>query len=301
MRRTLPFAVITGLLCTAMPALADNEPPTIVHTPVGDAGAGERITLVVKLADESEVFPPSIYYRPVGTTSWKVLNLRARQGRYEGVLKVDTGIEYWIEAYDEFGNGPALSGSAKQPHLVSVSLGAKSVGKAVAKDTSPPSIRHEPVKEAASGELTVTATIVDPSGVFAPTMYHRGPGALAYTSEIMVGDGDQFSATFRVKPPVDYWIEAYDNLGNGPAYDGTAEKPHRVELKAEPRPIVEVAPEVIAPELPLPQVPEKKIPTAWWVGGAAGVVTAAVIGGVVYAFTSGPDYGEWLVTQPRRR
>ncbi len=106
---------------------------------------------------------------------------------------------------------------------------------ALAKDTTPPDISLEPVQVKPGGAVVVSARIVDPSGVFSPTVYWRGVGHTEFQSVPMTAQGSIFSALLRPAPgasAVQYFIEAYDDQGNGPARIGQPTQPIVLDLTA---------------------------------------------------------------------
>lgn len=311
MRSAWSLCLLMGAIVAAQPAWADDEPPVIEHTPITSATTGEQVTITARITDESEIFPPAVTYRPVGSRSTKAVNMTARKSAgkaeyFDAKLNIDSSVEYWIEVYDEFGNGPAVSGSSSRPHLIEATSppvverpaprpAPKPVNTVVeTQDLTPPVIVHEPIREVEGpGPYEIKATITDPSGVFAPTVYYRPDAGSSYASTGMKKDGDEYTASVDLRPPFEYWLEAYDNFGNGPAQEGGADAPYRVTLR-----VVELVD--AAPLLP-PPVDEfdapREISKKWWLIGGAGVVGAAVITGVVYALASQPDYSAWVVTQ----
>lgn len=124
-------------------------------------------------------------------------------------------------------------------------------GAARASDSSPPQIQHTPIARAAPPSIKVTARIADESKVF-PQLFFRSGGA-AYEAPIDLkrvrGSKDLYEALLPVKPgSLGYYIECFDEFGNGPAHDGTAEAPHKVEVDASP----DAPTEEKAERLPLP-------------------------------------------------
>ena len=193
-----------------------------------------------------------------------------------------------------------------------------SVSIASADDTQPPLINHTPVSKANKGDsVAISAQMEDESEIFAPTLYFRYPGARGYSSVAMTRKGDAFVANVQATADIEYWIEAYDEFGNGPTREGSPDRPHRVgvadkapaKAKVDASPIPSApAPEAAPPPpeafdasgaleaLPppsadiMPQDPNAMLPddepiaepvyTQWWFLGAVGVVVA---GGVVAA------------------
>jgi hypothetical protein len=119
-----------------------------------------------------------------------------------------------------------------------------------AADTSPPKITHTPVDEAPAGKaLTVNAKITDESEIFEPTLYYRQAGSKKFLSaSMMKGEASNFTATIpetAMATEVEYFIEAYDVNGNGPARFASDKAPHKIKLttKAEPAKVAEPTPE----------------------------------------------------------
>jgi tetratricopeptide (TPR) repeat protein/TolB-like protein len=100
-------------------------------------------------------------------------------------------------------------------------------------DSTPPTICHEPITEARRGEVvTLRALIEDPSGAAFNKVFVRFKGEqplMRYLEQ----DGPYWSIKVRARAEFDYWFEAYDVFGNGPARDGTAEHPHHVKLRGD--------------------------------------------------------------------
>lgn len=197
-----------------------------------------------------------------------------------------------------------------------------------ADDTQPPIIRHTPVSKAMKGDaVSVSADMEDESEIFAPTLYFRYPGAKNYSSIPMTKKGGStYVATVQATADVEYWIEAYDEFGNGPAREGSPDRPHKVtvaektvsrptvvaarpEPKPEPPPpppaAAEPEPESVVldapPPAPLPEPPAFTEPTVitedpkpiyreWWFIGGGVAVTAAVVTVAVIALQPAPVY-----------
>jgi hypothetical protein len=113
-----------------------------------------------------------------------------------------------------------------------------------AADLEPPTIFHEEVQSARLGEpLVVRAHIVDDSGVFDPAVLYRvgGRGAFLRLTLVPVASAaDLFEVSVPgelVGDDVEYFIEAFDAEGNGPARYGDEQLPVRVRVlkTAEPR------------------------------------------------------------------
>ena len=86
-------------------------------------------------------------------------------------------------------------------------------------DTTPPTITHTPVTTAnINTAVTITATVTDNTAVQSVTLYYRTVGAPAFTSIVMAGDGNVYSATIPATAVtaagVEYYITAVDTSNN---------------------------------------------------------------------------------------
>jgi hypothetical protein len=163
---------------------------------------------------------------------------------------------------------------------------------AKAKDSTPPVITHVRIAEAPQGQaIVVRARIDDASEIFAPAVYVRSQGASEFVTIAMVRVRDGFEAVIppeQVSGPLEYFIEAFDEEGNGPAREGTPEAPFAITMggKAPPPPPIG---SVVAPPPPPPEGGQITKPvepkdedgglvTRWWFWTIIGV---AVTGGIV--------------------
>ena len=93
-----------------------------------------------------------------------------------------------------------------------------------ADDTKPPQI-SEVRAGAKGGQVQVEARITDETGVLSAICHHRSPGGRVEDSPMVKNDFDDvFRANFPGGPDTEYWIEASDLLGNGPATYGSSAK-----------------------------------------------------------------------------
>jgi hypothetical protein len=180
---------------------------------------------------------------------------------------------------------------------------------AAAEDSSPPTLVHSDVQIAVRERpLVIEATITDENGVFDPVVLWRvgADGPFARTPLEDAGGG-LFRATL---PPdvlvadVDYFIEAYDSLGNGPARHGTEDLPVHVRLVAAadlPKPTEQS--QATSEAEPAAEESNTMLYVGLGVGGAALVVVvaaAAVTAGVlVFLFmqpNTPPGDGEVTLT-----
>jgi hypothetical protein len=110
-------------LLVALSAQTDVSPPVITHVKIVNAPINEPITVRARIEDESEVFAPSVYVRAVGSEQFDNIPMKKGEEGYEAIIpaeQVTQAIEYFIEAFDEHGNGPAREGTPDQPIKVLV-------------------------------------------------------------------------------------------------------------------------------------------------------------------------------------
>ncbi|MCA9553593.1 MAG: hypothetical protein KC933_26375 [Myxococcales bacterium] len=116
------IAVLAAL--TAAPAwAADEAPPVITHVRVTQAPKGQALTIRARIEDASEIFAPSVYVRPKGARDYDNIGMRKVLDAYEALVpaeQVDGDLQYFIEAFDEHGNGPAREGSPEEPIEIEV-------------------------------------------------------------------------------------------------------------------------------------------------------------------------------------
>lgn len=153
-RRVWTALPLAALLCVPSTSFgADTRAPKIVHAPVAEAPAGKVLTLTAQITDDSEIFEPTLYYRAAGTKRFLSASLSRGTGAtftasIPGVAMTGV-VEYFIEAYDAHGNGPARFASDKAPQKVRTVAGepAKVAGDPVAPPPPPPPERIEPKPE----------------------------------------------------------------------------------------------------------------------------------------------------------
>lgn len=160
-------------------------------------------------------------------------------------------------------------------------------------DTEPPQLGHEIAREASERQrIRITCTIYDESAIFEPRLYYRRAGTNDYLVMSLASSGDIYVATIPeeiVKADLEYYLEAFDEHGNGPSRHGRPDNPHRIKIKlATPN---EAATQVVllrAPEDALPPKdsielgtdgPGEPIRAPFWLSiglGASGVLTGAL-------------------------
>jgi hypothetical protein len=118
-RRTILLIVLAGLL--SRPARAeDTLPPSIIHEACGEYLKGKPFDIIARFEDESQLFDPKVMYRSSGDSHWKQVAFNKETGSedFKATVKVKDlkgTLEYFIEVFDEFGNGPARMGSPEAP------------------------------------------------------------------------------------------------------------------------------------------------------------------------------------------
>lgn len=239
----------------------DVEPPSIAHTPVTRALKGKPVTISAHITDPSGVFQPMVYLRKkgLGTGDFipiKMVASRLTQGDYTVELPVglvSADLEYYLEAYDNAGNGPARTGSPENPLQLKVQEEQKKIIVAprpsepppptivqVQPKGAPPAISHTAVTQATKGQpVELNAKLLGDTGVQGATVLFRHVGEHDYRA-LPMGDigSDNFTATVpaqQATSDLEYYIEAFDKFGNGPGRSGAPNAPYRIQV-LEPAP-----------------------------------------------------------------
>jgi hypothetical protein len=98
----------------------DAEPPLIACT-VPTEVLGGKVRISFSIRDESALFGVIFRWRPEGEVAFRELEMPSSGPSFVAELDdVDGPFEFWIEAYDEFGNGPATFASREAPAKVAV-------------------------------------------------------------------------------------------------------------------------------------------------------------------------------------
>lgn len=168
------------------------------------------------------------------------------------------------------GNSPKIEAAFKQARI-------RYRAKVRAVDHDPPTLGHAPPGEGKYGKvLIIEASASDASGIKKVVLHFRQAGNRGFSSVNMERRKDRtmvasVPALSVIRPGVEYYIEAWDVLGNGPGLKGSAAKPILVPVKG-------------GPTRPAPPG-AKPLYKRWWfwvaVGGAAaatgGIVAAAML------------------------
>ena len=106
------------VVATAMDTLA----PNMYHTPVNQGYMNNNLVISCTATDNMAIASVTLYYKAVGATEWKTLNMAKQSDKYSATifgsdLTLD-GIEYYIVASD--GRNTINKGSAEAPYTVIV-------------------------------------------------------------------------------------------------------------------------------------------------------------------------------------
>lgn len=112
----MPLALLVG------PAAASAEdllPPQIIHEPCDAYQTGKPFTVRAQFYDDSALFDPKVVFRTRRVTEWRSTPFKKGEGAdFEATIKardLKGPLEYFIETFDENGNGPARYGSPEAP------------------------------------------------------------------------------------------------------------------------------------------------------------------------------------------
>jgi tetratricopeptide (TPR) repeat protein len=184
-----------------------------------------------------------------------------------------------VEAFEKaLAINPSLLLSAPAPKIAEAFEQARRRfrAKVRALDHDPPVLSHVPPAAAKHGEtVLIAAKARDVSGVQRVTLNYRIGGNRGFSSVNLEPDGHggyvaTIPALAVARPRVEYYVEAYDRLGNGPGLKGSPKAPIGIPVKGGP-----------------PPVRKERTPSwykRWWVWAiASGIVVAAGgIGAAVY-------------------
>lgn len=264
MRRLVPL-VLLAAIGLARPALAEDlQPPRIVHTPVKRAWLGDTVTVSARMQDESEIFAPTLYFRHPGALSYSSIEMSARGDLYVASVEASADIEYWLEAYDEFGNGPTREGSPDKPLVIVVAERPAGVAGLVA----------EPAP-ALPADAPIAAPVEENA---APVVAESAPPAVETAPVVAAAPSSGSSVVY------------IDDLPE-PAPVAEPAPPAEFDPNAPLDSLVLYDDDFMSLDPTLPATPkERPIYQEWWVIGGSAVVGAAVIGAVVWALAPEPVY-----------
>ena len=116
-------AVAIVLQAGAASSAEDTTAPMITHTPLTRGEKGKQTPVVARISDESKIFPQLFFRFSAAGAYEKPIDMkpvRGQRNQWSANLPAPPGstIEYYIEAYDEFGNGPARAGDPHKPFRI---------------------------------------------------------------------------------------------------------------------------------------------------------------------------------------
>jgi hypothetical protein len=147
----------------------DHIAPQIRHeTPARAVPGRQPLTIDAIVTDDVGVDKVTLYYRPVGSTDYRELDMvRTTGDRFAGVIDakdvVDPGIEYYIQAADAAGN-TALRGFSFSPLMVAVGAAAPGPAMAETGAQAPKAWYQKPVVWAIVGGVVVAAAVAGGGG-----------------------------------------------------------------------------------------------------------------------------------------
>lgn len=157
-------------------------------------------------------------------------------------------------------------------------------------DGEPPAITHEEVRSGRLGApVTVSALIVDPSGIFDPAVLYRVGGQGDFLRLPMQSEEDErYAAVIPgdvVSDDLEYFIEAFDEQGNGPARYADADLPVKVRIlkTAEPLPVPPAA---------------GAVESEGEDGGGLWIVAGVVGAGLLMTALAATGVGAWVLLSP---
>ena len=119
----------------------DTAAPRVLHEIVTKGVLGSTLDISAKLEDESGIFEPKVYFRRIGETEFNAIDMLAKpNGFYVASIPatlVTRDVEYFVEAFDAMGNGPARHGTPERPHFIKVSTKVEAPAGSGARDLSP--------------------------------------------------------------------------------------------------------------------------------------------------------------------
>ena len=117
--KSVILAAVVVVTATRARAAEDTSPPSIVHEPCEQYKKGAPFEVRARFLDDSPIFEPKVIYRSGGSV-WKNARFEREPGRddFRAVIRaadLKGALEYFLEAFDENGNGPARYGSPEAP------------------------------------------------------------------------------------------------------------------------------------------------------------------------------------------
>ena len=271
-----------------LPVPDDGEAPQLTHDAVGSGTRGKPLTIAARALDANGVYGPVLYVRKQGLGAGDYVPIRMVASKIvPGDYSVDVpagltaveGIEYYIEAWDMAGNGPARIGSAEAPLLARIDEEKKAIAPPTTVTIRPmgaaPAILHSAVASALKGKpVEINARLVGESGVQGAAVMFRHAGEKDYKALPMgnIG-GDDYTATIpagMTTADLEYYVEAFDRFGNGPARAGAPNVPYALKIQEAVAVVPSPAPAPLARKRMLDDEPDPTYVGIGIDGGAPG-------------------------------
>jgi hypothetical protein len=159
---SLLAAVVAALLLAPAAHAEDVSPPVISFTPPAP-GTSPKAALVIraKITDESRFFP-QVFYRYGSGPYEKALDLKKTAIKDLFVASIpykSDMVEFYLEAYDVYGNGPARAGDPDSPFKVTLGEPAPPPPPPAAVVTNPPAPTSAPPTTSAPAPSTGGSSI----------------------------------------------------------------------------------------------------------------------------------------------
>ena len=180
-----------ALVLNATPVLADTEAPQIVHEPCEQYQKGEAYEVVARFYDASPIFDPKVVFKR-GRGKWQNRPFKRQDGSDNFVATIPAKfmnkgkIQYFIEVFDENGNGPARFGSTDAP--VILTLGTEVSACQQVPDTTPV------VMSSSEGSQLPDAPTVEKVVAPTPKAEPMSDAQKALTTPVVPENGDECSA-----------------------------------------------------------------------------------------------------------
>jgi len=100
--------------------------PSITHEACTQYAKAHAFDIVAQFQDDSQLFDPKVMYKTRSNSNWRSVAFKKEAGRANFVAHIPAKnlqgpLEYFIEVFDEYGNGPARMGSPDNPIRVTPS------------------------------------------------------------------------------------------------------------------------------------------------------------------------------------
>ena len=201
----------------------DSDCPSITHTKVISGITNHPLTITALVTDTySGVDSVNLYYKKSTGSSYSIVAMTSEGGdTYSANIPAsaitEDEISYYIKVTDKVGNVGYYgnSGLTKTEPTSSTDIDVI----ITTDDSDPPTITHEKVHTSVVGtSITITAFVTDPSGVDSATLYYKKLEDSSFSSAIMNGNGDTYTATIPaimiMEEGVMYYMRATDEKEN---------------------------------------------------------------------------------------